>query len=193
MRQSSTFLALSIVFLLFITTPLRTQVYVDALLGVLVYDGDHTAGVDLAIGRQQSRHLGYGINIRSMYSSTISTSNTFNMLGAQYRILDNKHRLYGKLEIGSLLSAKYTTDSELVYEYESRFNPYFRVYTGYRFRRCSVGVNYTYIAPFLELIYSYDDNAGEYFSTNQYRARSFHNLQLYLGFRIDSYKVSSSR
>lgn len=186
------------VFLLLACFPvLKGQVYADLYLGLhprLVDDGGTSAHVNFAIGRQISPSVGYGLNFGSMSVITVSTTSSFSTLGLQYRWLENTNRrVFAKAELGNLLRANYTTDSQLSYRYQSAFNLYFKTYLGYRIGRFVLGCNYTRITPFSERIYTYDEMLREYLPTNDYRMRDLHDFQLYLGIMLDNFKPIKKR
>lgn len=181
-----------IVLLLACSFPLRGQVYADLYMGLhpqVVNDGGASTNVNFALGRQVSPAVGYGLNLGGMTLFSVSTTSSFSTLGLQYRWLNNQSkRVFTKAEFGSLIGANYTTDGPLSYEYQAEFNPYFRTYLGYRLGRFVLGCNYTYIAPFSERIYAYDDTIREYLPTANYRTRNLHDLQLYFGIMLDAFK-----
>jgi len=175
---------------------LQAQIYVDAFLGIhptLTDEGNVTAHLNLAAGRQLGTRVGYGINLGLMTTLNVSTSSSFSMMGIQYRILDNNHRFFGKAEIGSLLSSSYSTDSFLKFTYDPSLDPYYRLNWGYRLGRVAIGMNYTYIATFTENIEEFDDNLGQYIPTDQIRMRDFHDVQIYVGISLDNYRVKRKK
>jgi hypothetical protein len=181
------------ILLLFCThTRLHGQAYVDFFPGLhprLVDDGSLTLHLNLAVGRQASERVGYGANVGVMAIVTTSTSSSFSMLGVQYRLMDNNHRFYGKAEFGSLLSSAYTTDGPLKFTYQNNFNPYYRIYWGYRLGRVVMGMNYTYINPFAEDVAEFDENLSQYVPTGRVRMRDMHDIQLFIGISLDTYPV----
>ena len=93
---------------------LRSQLYMDMFTGIhpsFVDDSGASLHFNAAVGRQASRRVGYGLNFGAMAVVSTSTGTTFTTLGLQFRTLDQRHRFYGKLELGSMLNATYTTDA----------------------------------------------------------------------------------
>jgi hypothetical protein len=169
-----------------------SQVYVDLLVGAhpqFLNDGGASVHINGAIGYQGSTNVGYGVCFGGMSVLSVSTTRSFSTFGVQYRWLGNqRHKYFAKAEFGTLLNASYTTDGPYLYEYESGFNPYFRIYTGYRLGRFTVALNYTRITPFSESILAYDENTGDFLPTNDIRHRDQHDLQLSIGFMLDNFR-----
>ena len=191
-------LCISVLLLLSLAWPpaVGGQVYTDVFVGLhpqLLNDGGASAHLNLGIGRQASPNLGYGLNFGTMSIISVSTTSSFTMMGLQYRLLDNNHRFYGKLEFGSLLSANYTTDAPFLYEYDPAFTPYYRLYLGHRFGRFTMGLNFTGITDIRESILAYDDPSGTHLPTGEFRVRNQQDLQIYLGISLDAFRVKRRR
>ena len=185
------------VFCSVVTLPrLRGQAYADIYLGLhpyLLNDGGISVHGSFSMGRQASRTLGYGVNVSAMSIVMVSTTSSFVMTGLQYRLLDRNHRFFGKLELGALLNADYTTDGPFIYDYDPSFTPYYRLWAGHRFGRFTMGMNFTAISNFRESIREFDEPSRTYIATGDFRKRSEFDLQLYLGVSLDAYPVNRGR
>ena len=187
---------LTLVCLSFATIELPAQLYMDMFTGLhpsLLDDSGGTVHFNAAVGRQVNRQIGYGVNAGAMAVFSSSTNTSFTTLGLQFRHLDHRHRFYGKLEAGSILNAIYTTDGPFTYDYDRAFDPYLRLYGGFRFGRFTMGLNYTYISSFRESINAIDEQTGMYLPTGNFRTRDQHDIQLFLGLSLDSYRVQKRR
>lgn len=169
-----------------------SQVYVDLFVGAhpqFLNDGGASTHINGAIGYQGKPGLGCGVSIGGMSVLSVSTTRSFSTLGVQYRwIGSQRHKCFAKAEFGTLFDASYTTDGPYLYEYQSGFNPYFRLYSGYRLGRFTVSLNYTQITPFSENILAYDITAGDFLPTGDIRQRDQHDLQLSIGFMLDNFR-----
>lgn len=182
--------------LVIVANPLQSQLYMDMLAGIhpsLVDDSGASLHFNAAVGRQASRGVGYGLNIGAMAVVSTSTSTSFSTLGVQFRHLDRRHRFYGKLEAGSLLNMAHTTDGPFTYDYAPAFDPYGRLYLGFRFGRFTMGLNYTYISTFQESINAFDEQTRLFLPTGEFRTRDQHDVQLYFGLSLDRYPVKRRR
>lgn len=171
---------------------LRAQVYTDLFFGLhprLINDGGASAHLNFSVGRQASAYVGYGANIGTMAVLDISTTASYQTLGLQYRALLHNHRICAKVETGSLIGAGYSSDDFYQYTYLAAYNPYARIYTGYRFGRFTMGLTYTYVDFFSQDVALYDEIVGAHLPTGQQRTRNQHELQLYLGLSLDSFRV----
>lgn len=162
----------------------QSHIYLDFTLGLhpaLVDNAGTPAHVNIAIGRQPSQYIGYGVSLGSVGYIGLGSGGSFSTLGLQYRLLDKENRFCGKVELGSVLDFEYADDGNYSYEYPSTITPYLKTQIAYHLGKFLIGARHIYIGRFQETVSELGAPPGA--PTDSYN-RDFADLFLFVGISL---------